>query len=228
MIHSKYQNILWRVCPSFQFRHEIYNETIQNLISSQTVWIDIGCGDNSIIEKYGKNSKLAVGLDLVKHRDLSTALFIKADLKKLPLRSEFADLITLRMVVEHRDNISEEFNDIERVLKKNGKVVILTTNICSPIIFIPKAVPYKVKKLIIKKLFNVEEKDIFQTFHHFNSPGKIKKGIGKLRLINLRMIEQTSLLNPILFFIFLVPLILTNNKLLKCCRSNMLAIFKKI
>ncbi len=228
MTLDNYQNILWRIYPSFQFRHEIFNETLQNLLTSQTKWIDIGCGNNSIIRQYGKNCKLSIGLDIIKHRRIGHEFFIQADFKKIPLPSEFADLITLRMVVEHMDHVAEEFHDIERVLTKGGKVVILTTNIWSPIIFITKVIPYKIRKTIIRILFNEEEQNIFPTFHHINSPLKMKKGIGRLKLVHLTMIEQTSLLNPILFFIFLVPLIITHNNLLKYLRSNILATFEKI
>ncbi|KPL08639.1 hypothetical protein AMJ71_07925 [candidate division TA06 bacterium SM1_40] len=224
---DKYHTILRAIDPSLRFRHEVYAETVQNMLVPRTRWLDVGCGNNAIVAGYGGTCDLAVGLDIVNHPDLRNGLFVQADLQYVPLPDELADLVTLRLVVEHMDRIPEEFSDIERVLKRGGRLIILTPNLLSPIVFIAKAMPFKMKKWIIKKVFRVEEHDIFPALHHFNTPRKMRRDIGSLKLTDLTLIEQTSLVNPVLFCIFLLAVLLTNNELLKCVRSNILATFEK-
>lgn len=224
--NSKYLRILKKIDHSFQFRYEIYNDTLKGMLSEDSVWLDAGCGENEHVAQFGFNCRTAIGIDLVKHNNLSNALFVQADLKNLPFPNDYADLITLRMVVEHIQIIQEGFSDILRVLKKNGKLLILTTNTWSPVIFLPRLLPFKLKKLIIKLLFHTEDPDIFPTYHRFNSVGQMKRGIGSLKLVHLKMIEQTSLLNPTVFCIFLIPYLLTKNKIVQNFRSNILAILE--
>ncbi len=80
--------------------------------------------------------------------------FIKADIGNLPFDSEYADLITLRFVVEHFQDQNKYLSELTRVLKKGGKIIILTTNLLSPLIFIPKfLLPYSIKSRILTKTF---------------------------------------------------------------------------
>ena len=98
------------------------------------MWVDIGCGDNSIVEDFGRRANFAVGIDFKTPERRTTAQFICADLRNLPFKSEIADLVTLRFVVEHLQNIPDDFKDIERILKHSGHVLILTTNSWSPVL----------------------------------------------------------------------------------------------
>lgn len=224
--NSRYLRILKKIDHSFQFRYEIYNDTLKSMLSEDSVWLDAGCGENENVAQFGFNCRAAIGIDLIKPNNHSNALFVQADLRTLPFPNDYADLITFRMVVEHIQFIKEEFSDILRVLKKNGKLLILTTNIWSPVILFPRLLPFKLKKFAIKLLFPIEGQDIFPTYHRFNSVGKMKRGIGSLKLVHLKMIEQTSLLNPTVFYMFLIPYLLTKNKIMRNFRSNILAIFE--
>ena len=56
------------------------------------------------------------------------------------------------------------------------QLIVLTTNIISPIIFIPRLLPKALNRLILK-IFKVSEEDVFPTYHRFNSPEVLKKGV---------------------------------------------------
>ena len=224
---TRRHDILLKLNPSFRFRHEVFNATLRELLTPKTRWVDIGCGNNEIIAEYGNLCGLAVGLDIVPPPHRRNAPFIQADLKNIPLPDAFADVITLRMVVEHIHRIPKAFSDVERILKKGGKLLMLTTNVWSPVVFITKMLPHRLKKRAIRRCFHLEEQHVLPVYHRFNSPRRIKKGIGNLRPVHLAFIEQTTLSNPILFWVFFVPFLLTNNEWLKPLRSNILALFEK-
>ncbi|MEA3287984.1 MAG: methyltransferase domain-containing protein, partial [Candidatus Marinimicrobia bacterium] len=146
---------------------------------------------------------------------------------KIPLPDCSVDVVSLHMVVEHLETLPDDLSDIERILKPNGKMIILTTNKWSPLIFLPKLVSDRLKQFLIGKIFNEDDQDIFRTHHRLNSPTRVKRNINTLHFKKLIMIEQTSLNSRLLFWIFLVPYILTLAKGFQYLRSNILAIYQK-
>ncbi len=113
-------------------------ESIKNSLSVEKndVLIDIGCGSGVQIKELGKTGYfLAIGIDVnlnairfARERSLPKTEFIIADSQFLPIKSSRADKIICAEVIEHITNPQHLVNEIARVLKKGGSVVITTPN----------------------------------------------------------------------------------------------------
>jgi SAM-dependent methyltransferase len=193
-----------------------------------SVWIDIGCGPNAYVKEFGCLAKIAVGVDILDDDSRTNAAFIRADLRKLPLATCCATLVTLRMVAEHLERVPQDFSEINRVLASGGRLIVLTTNTWSPIIFLPGVLPYSIKKWLIGKIFNVPDDDIFPTFHKFNTPGTMARGVYDMKLSSLEFIEGVPLRRPLLTCALGFWYCVTRLPLLWRFRSNLLAIFQKV
>ena len=130
------EKILQKYDSLFKHRWEIYDEIVKGALSSQMVWVDCGCGNDGMVETYASLVKTAVGVDIID--PIHKRNYIKADIRYLPFPSDYADLITLRFVVEHFQNSGEYIYELTRAIKPGGQIIILTTNLLSPFIFLPR------------------------------------------------------------------------------------------
>ena len=216
-----------KINPAYRHRYEVYNDLISELIGRDTVWVDVGCGCNENVSISGGQARIAVGIDALIHPELRQAPFVQASLRKIPLRSGCADLVTLRMVVEHIEKVPDDFAEIERILKPGGKMVVLTTNKLSPLVFAPGVLPYRLKESLIRMVFKASPDDVFPTYHRFNTPGAMRKGIGAMKFESVQFLEQVPLSSAGLTIIFGGWYTLTRLPFLSHLRSTMLAVFEK-
>lgn len=221
------ENIFYKLNPEYRHRYEIYNELLVDSLSTNVVWLDIGCGRNEYLAYYGDRAGEAIGIDRLIDKNKTGARFLQADLRKIPLQTGYGDLITLRMVAEHLENIPADLFEVERLLRPGGKLIILTTNILSPMVFLPRLLPYSVTRRLIQMVFNVGANDIFPTHHRFNTPRKLAKGFNAMKLIRLDFLEQAPLPQPALTVVFGLWYYVTKLPGLNYSRSNLLAIFEK-
>jgi len=121
--------------------------------------LDLGCGNGAIISEIMKINEDAeyIGLDTSQakireaERNVSGVKFeLIWDGGHFPLLSDSVDFIFCSEVIEHISDVGNAFNEMSRILKKGGKVLITT--------------PYHgtIKNIIIA-LFNFEE--------HYNIKG---------------------------------------------------------
>jgi uncharacterized protein (TIRG00374 family) len=113
-------------------------EIIKNTLAVEKhdVLIDIGCGSAVQMEEIGKNGySLAIGIDVnlnairfARERALPDTEFIIADAQYLPIKSSNADKIICAEIIEHLKSPQNLVNEISRVLKHGGAVVITTPN----------------------------------------------------------------------------------------------------
>jgi SAM-dependent methyltransferase len=100
--------------------------------------LEIGCHTGEWIIDRVRNIENPdiYGIDLYqKHINLSRKLGIKAIIadaeKKLPFKSNFFDIISANQIIEHLVNIDEFIQELYRVLKPGGYVVLSTENLSS-------------------------------------------------------------------------------------------------
>jgi SAM-dependent methyltransferase len=222
------KNAFLRINPGYRNRWEIYDSILDDLITTGMVWLDIGCGKNEMVSHFGYKAKIAVGIDVIDDEERVLAPFVVADIRNLPFPSGCANLITLRMVVEHLKKIPEDFSEIIRMFAPGGKLLILTTNTLSPVIFLPRLLPFQLKRRIIRKIYGVDERDIFPTYHKFNNPLKMGKQMKEMDLMEICLTEQVHLNKPLLTAIFGFWYCITELPGLKLFKSNILAVFQKI
>jgi SAM-dependent methyltransferase len=101
------------------------------------IQINIGCGimvrkDFINVDKYVTLDQIRK-LEKLKIKDAVVeegGIFIKGDMCKLPFKDEYADYIETIDAIEHISfrKIQKAFNEMFRVLKKGGKLTLITTN----------------------------------------------------------------------------------------------------
>ncbi len=213
--------------PTFRHRWEVYNDTLSGYLSNDKLWIDIGCGKAETLQELGTKAKYAVGIDVLPpvqgiFRDL-----IQADIRAVPIRSESVDVVTLRFVAEHLEYIPDDLLEIARVLKPGGVLILLTTNVVSPFIALPRLFPYRLKEYLIRTIYRVKSQDVFPTFHRFNSGLRIKRGTKDLHLIECQYLQDANFVRKWVFVIFFGWHLLTKVARLEWTRTNIIAVLEK-
>jgi methionine biosynthesis protein MetW len=122
-------------------RSKICYGAITDLVKETAVGIkkrvlDIGCGDGSFIAKFKKHCE-TFGVDIsksaVKMAKEAGINAYEADVssQKLPFQDEYFDIIYMGDVIEHLTNPDFAINEVHRVLKSNGFLVLSTPNLAS-------------------------------------------------------------------------------------------------
>jgi ubiquinone/menaquinone biosynthesis C-methylase UbiE len=111
---------------------------ITNKISSERIkkLLDIGCGDGSFIIQF-KNHCETFGVDIsrsaikiAKEAGIS-AYEVDVSSERLPFQDEYFDIIYMGDVIEHLTNPDFAINEVARVIKTNGFLVLSTPNLAS-------------------------------------------------------------------------------------------------
>ena len=118
-------------------------------------------------------------------------------------------------------------NEVKRILAPGGKVLILTTNLLSPFIFIPKVIlPNKIKMKILSSVFKVKDNDIFPAYHKLNTPGKFYK-LKNFKVKEFIFISDLNYTRKSVFLILLLWHLITKVSWLQKLRTNILIVLEK-
>jgi len=129
--------------------------------------VDIGSGNSpyknmvlSVVNKYIAIDKSEINKHMFKY---SKEEFLNGDVKNLPLEDSSIDCVIFTQVLEHIDEPFKALDEIKRVLKKDG-ILILSV----PFIYQAHAVPYdyfRFSEYGLKKIMNDYEFEILE-FHY--------------------------------------------------------------
>jgi SAM-dependent methyltransferase len=220
------EKILKEFDPEFKHRWIIFDEMLNDTLNKEIFWIDCGAGNNGNIKKFGHLCKYSVGVDLITADYKEN--YLKADISLLPFIPQCANLITLRFVAEHFDSTEKYFNELSRVLVKGGKIIILTTNILCPLIFLPKLLfPYSLKSFLIKNIFKVSDQEVFPTYHRINSLDKFREMKCGFKVIQSMFISDINYTNKLMFIFLLIWHLITKPTFLNKFRTNLLVVLEK-
>jgi 2-polyprenyl-3-methyl-5-hydroxy-6-metoxy-1,4-benzoquinol methylase len=97
--------------------------------------LDLGCNDGAISLEIYKRGHKVTGVDFpevlehVKHEKIK---FVPADIsERLPFKNESFDVVFFLEVIEHLVYPTFTINEIKRVLRKNGFLILSTPNVAS-------------------------------------------------------------------------------------------------
>jgi ubiquinone/menaquinone biosynthesis C-methylase UbiE len=106
-------------------------------ITKKTKVLDVGCGSGKFLAKLKKLTDCDVyGLDLSKNavnaaRQLYNLNIFQGTISDLPYNDNSFDIITAWSYIEHVNNPSDVLTKMNRLLKKNGDLILKTPNIDS-------------------------------------------------------------------------------------------------
>jgi len=98
--------------------------------------LDIGCGDGSFIIKFKENCEVfgvdisEKAVEIAKEAGVN-ACRVDVSCEKLPFESEYFDIVYMGDVIEHLVNPDFAINEVVRVMKANGFLVLSTPNLAS-------------------------------------------------------------------------------------------------
>jgi ubiquinone/menaquinone biosynthesis C-methylase UbiE len=175
---------------SKQARHpqRIYFDRVGQSLNGETRWLDVGCGrslapwwmrDQAEIEADLKSrARLVIGVDpdlaaLADNRSLP--LRVGADAAQLPFADCGFDLVTSNMVFEHVAAPLALLKEIRRVLRRGGRLIVLTPNWLDIVTIAARLMPNRWHPAIVSRVEERGAADVYPTHFLFNRPATIEK-----------------------------------------------------
>jgi SAM-dependent methyltransferase len=227
--YNYYKSIILRKYPNYRFSWEILTDIILQNLQSKPYWLDLGAGSNILIKEQ-PGAAFALGSDIQISDDISKldlGPFCFSSVYYLPFKDISFDFITSRFTFEHLDEPERALDEIDRVLKPGGRVVIQTTNKCSPTILISRMIPFVIKRAIFKKIFKDNPSGTFKTFYRINYPTKFTATHGHLELEKLILNEDILCQSKFLFGVTYLLFRLIKLLGAAAISNNIIAIYRK-
>jgi SAM-dependent methyltransferase len=213
--------------PGYHHRWEIFDGIVKRISGPEARWLDGGCGTNLAVEEFP--CALNVGLDAHRHPELRRnpgAFFVQGELERLPFRDRTFTLATLNTVVEHLCAPAAVFHEINRVLEPGGHLLIHTTNILSPPIFLGKLIPHRVRRAMFTRIMGAGESDVFPALHRANTPGVLLRIEGFVAE-EFHAVQDLNWNNRVFFSCLLAWHLLTRLPGLWRLRTNLIVLLRK-
>lgn len=158
--------------------------------------LDAGCGKGEFTEFILKNKRVkkVIGIDITKEmiRERNKSLnsyFILGDVHNMPFKSNKFDFVASGFLYRNIDP-AKFFKECKRVLKKDGKILILELGL--PDFFIIKffyLIYLKFLEILVSLIFNKEifreYKFLFESIKKFNKGEEIKKYFKNFKVLKI-------------------------------------------
>lgn len=132
---SKVDDTNWQIFNDFIYK------AFKIIGGKQGKILELGCGNglnlHLLSEKFSSN--LSVGLDLsiaelsFARDNFNKSGYLKGDITHLPFSDESFNIVFSHAVVEHLYDAENSLNEMKRVLKKGGYLIISSPNMLSPV-----------------------------------------------------------------------------------------------
>jgi SAM-dependent methyltransferase len=237
-----YWNVEHVLAPGLRYSQESYEEALRELVSPNTVWLDLGCGHQVLPEwRFTAECELVnlasyvAGMDVdsaatAKHRTISDIWV--GDVQYLPFPNDSFTLITANMVVEHLEDPQSVFAEIHRVLVPGGSFLFHTPNVNGYITAMNRYLPERIKKLAAKILDGRDSDDVYPTFYRCNTEETIFRAAREtgLEVKRVNHIPTTATFAKILPIAALELLWIraTMQESLARCRTNIIGLLRKL
>lgn len=178
----------------------VYFERIVKTLKQRDRWLDIGCGRQLVpwwlrgsqeLESQLKSRvRWLVGVDpdLDALRDnRSCQLRLKADTSALPFADGSFELVTSNMVFEHVENPEAILREIRRVLRLQGRLIVLTPNWLDLVTIAAWAVPNFWHPAFVSRIEARAKQDVYPTHFRFNRRSLVAKMLHDARFAGCRV-----------------------------------------
>ena len=192
--------------PGWRPASHVYQDLVAARLTPTSRVLDLGCGRGGVMERLHPRAGFVAGLDpdlrsLQEHR--APALARSSGLAEtLPYADSTFDLVCCSWVLEHLADPAPVFAEVARVLAPGGHFVLLTPNLCHPLLMFNQALRWTQGRLV-GRFYNRAEADTFPAFYRANTLAQIERlargaGLGQ---VSLRFIGDPTYLafNEVLF-----------------------------
>ena len=168
--------LIQRHFGTWEHPYRTFERTIDEHLRPGATLVDVGCGRNApVLCKYRGRGFRLIGLDPVASESPTPEVEIyAADICHSGLSDGIADLVMARSVMEHVREPDSAFEEINRILKPNGRFVFLTANRWDYASLAARLVPNALHPLVVKLTEGRQEEDVFPTAYKCNSRRQIR------------------------------------------------------
>lgn len=166
----------------------IYFDRVRQSLNGETRWMDVGCGRRlapwwmkgqaEIEADLKSRARFVIGVDpdlgaLGDNRSLP--LRVNADAARLPFSDCSFDLVTSNMVFEHVEAPLALLREIRRVLRRGGRLIILTPNWLDIVTIAARITPNRWHPAVVSRMEERGAADVYPTHFRFNRPATIER-----------------------------------------------------
>jgi ubiquinone/menaquinone biosynthesis C-methylase UbiE len=130
---KKYNNVRLYEHPNPAIRYTENKRVSMMLkfLERETRIVDIGCGEGYILSKINSSEKVGVDISdtaLEQASKATQAKLVKANAESLPFSDSYFDAALCSEILEHTQNPDKVVQELSRVVKPGGKIVISVPN----------------------------------------------------------------------------------------------------
>ena len=164
--------------PAVEVDHvAVERRLLDGALRPGSIVLDAGCGRTTRLRFYRDRIDRLVGVDADEdagRENTSLDEFVPANLdERLPFDDATFDLVYANFVVEHLDAPASAFGEWRRVLRPDGRVVLLTSNRASPAMALADRLPTGLKLGIKRRGAGAAERDVYPTRYRANTPAAL-------------------------------------------------------
>jgi ubiquinone/menaquinone biosynthesis C-methylase UbiE len=214
-------------------------DQIATKVKDKTV-LDAGCGTGYDTHYFAGIAKNIIGIDTdvadlqqaVKNYQASNLTYIGGTIENLPFIDSSFDVVYSSYVVEHLKHPEHFFNELHRVLKPRGIMILLVPNIKCMVGVLTKYTSFSFQKKVRSLLENQSVSDTVhhECFYRANSVKKIEALIqGRFQRIYLQRFDSLHDYrnSRILTYLWALRQVFYDNKLLKWLLPSFYIEFRK-
>lgn len=156
----------------------IFEKKISSHIRPDYTVLDAGCGSEAplLVNFIGK-ARTLIGVDLVDfHSSIQDKglLLLNTDLANTQIDDSSVDLVISRSVLEHISDVESVYKEINRILRPDGKFLLLIPNLFDYVSIISYMIPNRFHKTIVSKISGRPDENTFPTYYKSNTSMSIK------------------------------------------------------
>ncbi len=174
--YRRCQAMFDRWYPGFRNAGQMYQDIITALAKPYTTLLDIGCGRMSLASDPMRAMRYTIGIDL-DLRDLknnhSISFPVGAEGGALPFAARSFDLVLGQWVIEHLPVPQRLFQEMARVLRTDGRIVLFTTNANNYIPWLSRVLTPGWQQRLVKRFLHRLNCETFPVFYRANTPKKL-------------------------------------------------------
>ena len=156
---------------------QVERRLLDEALRPGAVALDAGCGRTTRLRNYRDRIVRLVGVDADDAAGRENPFvdeFVPADLdESLPFGDDSFDLVYANFVVEHLSAPDRCFAEWRRVLRPDGRLVLLTSNRASPLMAVGDMLPPRVRLAIKRRGAGAAERDVYPARYLANTPKRL-------------------------------------------------------